>query len=159
FLNDIAHNAVPADERGNALNPDGDATIQDFRHDTQQPGTYDDELLGAHFVTGDGRGNENIALSMVHQIFHAEHNRLRYDIDRRINALLTPQEIAAWHSVHAGSGWNYEERLFQAARFATEMQYQHLAFEEFARTVQPLINPFLGGLTSINGAISAEFAH
>ena len=25
--------------------------------------------------------------------------------------------------------------------------------------MQPLINPFLGGLTSINGAISAEFAH
>jgi hypothetical protein len=32
-------------------------------------------------------------------------------------------------------------------------------FEEFARKVQPLINPFLGGITSINGAISAEFAH
>src|SRR5438093_10576331 len=39
------------------------------------------------------------------------------------------------------------------------MQYQHLVFEEFARTVQPLINPFLGGITSINGVISAEFAH
>ena len=39
------------------------------------------------------------------------------------------------------------------------MQYQHLVFEEFARKMQPLINPFLGGLTSINGAISAEFAH
>src|SRR6185436_12225050 len=34
-----------------------------------------------------------------------------------------------------------------------------LVFEEFARKVQPLINPFLGGITSINGAISAEFAH
>ena len=39
------------------------------------------------------------------------------------------------------------------------MEYQHLVFEEFARKVQPLINPFLGGITSINGAISAEFAH
>ena len=39
------------------------------------------------------------------------------------------------------------------------MQYQHLVFEEFARTIQPLINPFLGGLTSINPAITAEFAH
>ena len=82
---------------------------------------------------------------MVHQIFHSEHNRLAHDIDRRIN---TPIADAAgdrgWHGVHAGSGWNYEERLFQAARFATEMQYQHLVFEEFARTVQPLIDPFLG---------------
>src|SRR5438093_3286935 len=110
-------------------------------------------------VTGDGRGNENIALTMVHQIFHAEHNRLAHDIDRRINALLTPAEIAAWHAVHAPSGWDYGERLFQAARFVTEMEYQHLVFEEFARTVQPLINPFLGGLTSINPAITAEFAH
>ena len=159
FLNDIAHNAVPVGGSGQLLAPDNDTIIQDFRTTPQPPGTYDNELLDAHFVTGDGRGNENIALSMVHQIFHSEHNRLRFDIDRRINSLLTPQEIAAWHGVHAGSGWNYEERLFQAARFATEMQYQHLVFEEFARTVQPLINPFLGGLTSINGAISAEFAH
>ena len=139
--------------------PDADTTICDFRTGTQPAGTYDDELLGAHFITGDGRGNENIALSMVHQIFHAEHNRLAADIDRRINSLLTPAEIAAWHAVDAGSGWDYGERLFQAARFGTEMQYQHLVFEEFARTMQPLINPFLGGLTSINPAISAEFAH
>src|SRR5262249_26889713 len=47
----------------------------------------------------------------------------------------------------------------QAARFGTEMEYQHLVFEEFARTLQPLINPFLGSLTSIDPAIKAEFAH
>ncbi len=32
-------------------------------------------MLNAHFVTGDGRGNENIALTSVHSIFHSEHNR------------------------------------------------------------------------------------
>ena len=37
--------------------------------------TYDDEMLNSHFVTGDGRGNENIALTAVHSIFHNEHNR------------------------------------------------------------------------------------
>jgi hypothetical protein len=110
-------------------------------------------------VTGDGRGNENIALTMIHQIFHAEHNRLVAYIDQQINALLTPAEIAAWHAVDGPSGWDYGERLFQAARFGTEMQYQHLVFEEFARKMQPSINPFLGGITSINPAISAEFAH
>ena len=131
----------------------------------QPPGTYDNELLDAHFITGDGRGNENIALTAVHQLFHAEHNRLAHEMDRLISgapgqpSLLTPAEVAAWHSIDTGSGWDYNERLFQAARFATEMQYQHLVFEEFARKVQPLINPFLGGITSINGAISAEFAH
>ena len=180
FLNDVAHNAVPSPPgTANPLQPDADNVITDFRTGTQPVGTYDNELLDAHMVTGDGRGNENIALTTVHQIFHSEHNRLRYDIDRlvsgslsgtvlatfpdgsacRSTSVLTLDECKAWHAVHAGSGWDYGERLFQAARFATEMQYQHLVFEEFARTIQPLINPFLGGLTSINGAISAEFAH
>ena len=38
---------------------------------------YDNELLDAHFMAGDGRVNENIALTAVHHMFHAEHNRLR----------------------------------------------------------------------------------
>jgi Ca2+-binding RTX toxin-like protein len=159
FLNDIAHNAAP----NPGLVPDADTTTCDFRTvpSCQPPGTYDDELLNAHFVTGDGRGNENIALTMVHNLFHAEHNRLVHDIDRLINTpgVLTTAEVSAWHALHAPSGWDYGERLFQAARFVTEMEYQHLVFEEFARTIQPLINPFLGGITSIDGAISAEFAH
>ena len=57
--------------------------------------------------------------------------------------------------------WN-GERLFQAARFGTEMQYQHLVFEEFARTIQPNVDEFLapfGYDTTINPAIVAEFAH
>ena len=28
-----------------------------------------------HFITGDGRGNENIGLTAVHHVFHSEHNR------------------------------------------------------------------------------------
>jgi hypothetical protein len=54
------------------------------------------------------------------------------------------------------------ERLFQAAKFATEMQYQHLVFEEFARTMQPNVDAFLapnGFDATINPAIVAEFAH
>ncbi len=57
----------------------------------------------------------------------------------------TPAQIAAlvWDG----------ERLFQAAKFGTEMQYQHLVFEEFARKVQPNIDVFLvpdGFDTTIN---------
>ena len=37
---------------------------------------YDNELLDAHFIAGDGRANENIGLTAVHHIFHSEHNRL-----------------------------------------------------------------------------------
>jgi beta-lactam-binding protein with PASTA domain/Ca2+-binding RTX toxin-like protein len=154
FLNDIAHSAEPDP----GLVPDNN-TVPGTSLSTPHPGTYDALLLGRHFVTGDGRGNENIGLTTMHNIFHAEHNRLVADIDKQINALLTPAEIAKWHAVDAGSGWGYGERLFQAARFITEMEYQHIVFEEFARKMQPLINPFLGGITSINPAISAEFAH
>ena len=43
---------------------------------------------------------------------------------------------------------------------ATEMQYQHLVFEEFARKIQPNIDPFVFNSTpDINPAIFAEFAH
>src|SRR4051812_39982246 len=157
FLNDIAHNATPDP----GLIGVRDGVYCDFRSKTctTARGTYDGDVLDAHMVTGDGRGNENIALTMVHQIFHAEHNRLRDQIDQLIPQLLTPAEAAAWKAVDPASGWGYGERLFQAARFVTEMEYQHLVFEEFARKVQPLINPFLGGITSIDGVISAEFAH
>ena len=54
--------------------------------------------------------------------------------------------------------WN-GERILQAARFVTEMQYQHLVFEEFGRKVQPMINLFSGYDTDINAAIMGEFAH
>ena len=43
------------------------------------------------------------------------------------------------------------------------MQYQHLVFEEFARTVQPKIDPFFAPTqvydVDLNPAIVAEFAH
>ena len=158
FLADIAHNAVPSP----GLQPDTDTIPNPIFTPIPAEGgipRYDNELLDRHFITGDARGNENIALTMVHNLFHAEHNRLAHYIDQRLSQVLTADEVAAWHTVHAGSGWGYGERLFQAARFVTEMEYQHLVFEEFARTLQPLINPFLGGITSINGAITAEFAH
>ncbi|TMA16017.1 MAG: hypothetical protein E6J85_19110, partial [Deltaproteobacteria bacterium] len=132
----------------------------DFRDPTctTARGTYDGDVLDAHFITGDGRGNENIALTSVHNIFHAEHNRLRDHIDQLINTpgFLPATEVAKWKGVDPNSGWGYGEHLFQAARFVTEMEYQHLVFEEFARTMQPLVNPFLGGITSIDAAITVH---
>ncbi len=53
-------------------------------------------------------------------------------------------------------------RLFQAAKFGTEMQYQHLVFEDFARKIQPNIDFFVvpdGYHADINASIVAEFAH
>ena len=172
FLIDIAHNAVPVDSQtGAPLTADADLVAGG----PVAAGFYDNELLDAHYIAGDGRVNENIGLTTVHAIFHSEHNRLvQHTKDVAIasndvnflNQWLMPDaqllvlpttaaEIAALH-------WN-GERLFQAARFGTEMQYQHLVFEEFARTIQPNIDPFLGEhqnyQTEIDPAIVAEFAH
>ena len=91
FLTDIAHNADPSpvDDDHNAAtppvapSPDADNTASaDFAH--QAPGTYDDEMLNDHFTCGDGRCNENIALSTIHQVFHHEHDRLVDDVSNTL---------------------------------------------------------------------------
>jgi Ca2+-binding RTX toxin-like protein len=171
FLTDIAHNADPGtvgpcSTTGNAagcLEPDADTTASaDFA--SQPAGTYDDEMLNAHFTCGDGRCNENIALSTIHQIFHHEHDRLVDDIKNVLTTDTSASGVAALAEWQPGTpdvapdGWN-GQRLFQAARFITEMQYQHLVFEEFGRKIQPAIRPFHVYSTDINAAIPAEFAH
>ncbi len=150
---------------------------------TRRP-SYDNELLDAHFVAGDGRANENIGLTAVHHVFHSEHNRL---VDHTKAVVLA--DAAASCSTVAGAAWRTRspsstsgsvddvasvpasagglsiwdgERLFQAAKFGTEMQYQHLVFEEFARKIQPNINVFLvpdGFDVTLDPSIVAEFAH
>ncbi|MFM2078362.1 MAG: hypothetical protein RJA49_2252, partial [Actinomycetota bacterium] len=157
FLNDIAHSAAPT-----AAGPDSDL-VAGHSLDTPAPaGTYDNELLDLHFICGDGRCNENIGLSAIHQIFHSEHDRLIDDIKNTLSTDGTGiTQLAEWKNAAGADGWN-GERLFQAARFVTEMEYQHLVFEEFARKVQPLINPFQAfafNQTDVNPAITAEFAH
>jgi len=157
FLDDISHNANQVNSQtGALLAADDDSVINDG---PLQAGTYDDELLDAHYITGDGRGNENIALTAVHHVFHSEHNRQVEEIKATVLASGDAAFIASWQ-LPDGS-WN-GERIFQAARFATEMQYQHLVFEEFARKMQPQIDAFLPETnydTTINPAIVAEFAH
>ena len=167
FLTDIAHNADPSPQRNPAggppviPTPDTDNTPSaDFAN--QPAGTYDDEMLNAHFACGDGRCNENIALSTIHQVFHSEHDRLVADINNTLTSDTSAfgvAELAKWQDTTTGSGYNYGERLFQAARFVTEMEYQHLVFEEFARKMQPLVRPFHVYSPDINPAVKAEFAH
>lgn len=152
------------------VNLDGVIDNADLVADDGNPLTYDDEMLGAHYITGDGRGNENIALTTVHTVFHSEHNRLvetyketiiaaaaEGDIDFLNEWLIVDvTEIPADTSTLVWDG----ERLFQAGRFVTEMQYQHLVFEEFARGIQPNIDPFVfTNDAQIDPSIIAEFAH
>ena len=177
FLDDVSRNAAPA--AGKIADGDNLTSTVDQR---QGVGTYDDELLDRHYITGDGRGNENIALSAAHHVFHAEHNR---QIDLMKATLLADaqgilaqsgdfaaatdflnewlsvpvNDIAALQAVTAEDlSWN-GARLFQSAKFVTEMQYQHLVFEEFARKVQPFVNLFNDYNDDLDPAILGEFAH
>jgi Ca2+-binding RTX toxin-like protein len=164
FLDDIAHDAAP----GAGLVADADLLVGQSL-DGQAAGTYDNELLDQHFITGDGRGNENIGLTTVHTVFHNEHDRLVEAYKTTILASGDLATINEWldpaHQLTAlpGAGatltWN-GERLFQAGRFVTEMQYQHLVFEEFARKVQPNVDPFVfTNSATLDPSIVAEFAH
>jgi Ca2+-binding RTX toxin-like protein len=158
FLDDIAHAAAPFGETDTDQSTPRGPLLADADSDTgNQPpvGRYDDELLAEHFITGDGRGNENIGLTTVHHVFHTEHNLRVGEIIALINEPGGPLP-SDWQL--ADGSWN-GERLFQAARFVTEMEYQHLVFEEFARKVQPQVNLFAGYDTTIDPAIVAEFAH
>ena len=178
FLNDIAHNATPSapvDHDRNPMTPkvavtadtDSVAGNQIVPNEMGFNLTYDNELLDAHYVVGDGRGNENIGLTAVHHVFHSEHNNR---VDQIKEEILKSNDLAfinQWLHVDvtavptsmAGLVWD-GERLFQAARFSTEMVYQHLVFEEFARLVSPDVDPFLFSNTvDIDPAIMAEFAH
>jgi Ca2+-binding RTX toxin-like protein len=180
FLDDIAHNANPLNSRTGQLKLEDDDSVINGDTDgngvidgaelAAQAGRYDGELLDRHFITGDGRGNENIGLSAVHHIFHQEHNR---QVEQQKMTILSSGNldfINEWlltdipeggpiPTSAAGLNWD-GERLFQAGRFATEMQYQHLVFEEFARKVQPDIDPFVfNNVTEINPAVFAEFAN
>ncbi|MDP9463826.1 MAG: heme peroxidase, partial [Actinomycetota bacterium] len=193
FLIDVAHGAAPGtfDDDQNPATPqialvaDADDTLGGLPNpafDPTQPvgpnnqlllaqpvGTYDNEMLDRHFVTGDGRGNENIALTAMHSIFHSEHNRLVDDYKQTIlesgdvaflNEWLLTDVTAIPTAAAEIAALNWDgERLFQAGRFVTEMQYQHLVFEEFARMVQPQVDPFIfTNSADINPAIVEEFA-
>src|SRR5207344_2315011 len=72
------------------------------------------------------------------------------DPNHQLLTLPTPGDALIWNG----------ERLFQAGRFVTEMQYQHLVFEEFARKIQPNVDAFVfTNSADLDPSIVAEFAH
>ena len=164
FVGDIAHNADPSPRHNPDDSDDPDGGHRHRRRTTRaaaRAGTYDDEMLDTHFCAGDGRVNENIALTTIHQVFHSEHDRLVGDIKNTLtNDGQRRRGVTAFRKagVVDDTGWN-GDRLFQAARFVTEMEYQHLVFEEFARKVQPAVRPFHVYHSDLNPVIPAEFAH
>lgn len=127
FLDDMAHDAFASGQnaKGDLLNP---------------------TVLDGHFIGGDGRANENIALTGIHEVFHSEHNAM---LDQIKVMVAQRPDAASWTN----------EMYFQAAKLVTEMEYQHLVFGEFARKLSPNVNAFGGYDVSLDPAITAEFAH
>ena len=146
FLADIAHTANPYSSAGTLLTPDADAIIGG----TPLAGQYDNELLDAHYIAGDGRVNENVALTSIHQVFHDQHNILVAQVQEMIaqREQLQPGYAAQWTG----------EMIFEAAKLANEMQYQHIVFEFFARRMSPNITAFAQYQPEINPNITAEFS-
>jgi hypothetical protein len=137
-----------ADPAGGTKDPDNNGTIGlgadsflDF---------YDNELLDAHKVAGDGRVNENVALTAIHQAFHGEHNRIVLQIQDLIEQQdqLTPGFVNQWDGA----------RIFEAAKLVNEMQYQHFVFEEYARRLSPNVDEFAQYDVTINPNVSLEFS-
>lgn len=171
FLLDIAHNAAPVAADGVLIQDTDDVAGNAVAVNNRGQNTeYDDELLDAHFIAGDGRANENIGLTAIHHVFHSEHNRVvdhakdvilsSGDVDFINEWLLTPVDAVPTTQAEIDAlNWN-GERIFQVGRFTTEMEYQHLVFEEFARKMQPDVDAFLFEPDpDINPAIFAEFAN
>jgi Ca2+-binding RTX toxin-like protein len=143
FLDDIAHGAAPKYVFLNG--------VWTAQHDVAS--------LNKHFITGDGRGNENIGLTAIHTVFHAEHNRLVNDIMSIVSSSTDADFRAQWHVGGSIANRFNGEYLMQAAIFINQMEYQHLVFEEFARRIQPGIPVFGGYDYTTNSEITAEFAH
>ncbi len=150
FLDDIAHTAAP----GVGITADADTVAGG----SVARGQYDNELLDAHFVAGDGRANENIGLTAIHDVFHAEHNRVLMDLKAMIDGGVDSHGVT--HAARADMAGQWTgEMYFQAAKLITEMEYQHIVFGEFVRKLSPNINAFAAYDATIDPAVTAEFAH
>ncbi len=118
-------------------------------------------LLEAHLVSGDGRLNENIGLTAVHEAFLTEHNRMLTQLKQQYGFTgEQPQGGWTWTDPLTNVTTKITgEELFQQAKLIVEMQYQHLVFDQFVRKLSPNIAAFAAVNPAINASISSEFAN
>jgi Ca2+-binding RTX toxin-like protein len=136
--------------------------------------------VGDHYIAGDGRVNENVGLTTIHHVFHEEHNYQVRNIqdaiieqDARAVALgdsshsiahdwqvvTSTQDAAGNYTYGAGGAIAWDEaRLFDAAKLTVEMEYQHAAVDQYARTITPDIPEFVGYNSGTNATVSMEYA-
>jgi Ca2+-binding RTX toxin-like protein len=137
-----------------------DMGVRDF---TFTPGTRDladPAALNAHYVSGDGRLNENIGLTAVHEVFLTEHNRVLTELKAKYGFTgEQPQGGWTWTDPLTGETAKVTgEDLFQQAKLVLEMEYQHMVFAEFARKLSPNVTAFVPN-QAIDARVSSEFAN
>ena len=134
--------------------------------------------VGDHYIAGDGRVNENFGLTSIHHVFHEEHNyqveNLKswiYQHDASNPGATDPHaQLHSWQ-VDTGTqdaGGNFLNadgsiawdpgKMFEATKLIVEMEYQHAAVDQYARTVTPRIQEFVGYSTGVDSTISLEYA-
>ena len=119
----------------------------------------DSSVLDKHYVGGDGRLNENIGLTQIHEILLNEHNRVITDLKAKYG-FAGEQPVGGWSWTDPLTNVATKitgEELFQEAKLVVEMIYQHMIFQEFNRKLSPNIPAFAPNL-AIDARIDAEFA-
>ncbi|BAU73409.1 peroxidase family protein [Metapseudomonas furukawaii] len=133
------------------------------------------ESVGDHYIAGDGRVNENFGLTAIHHVFHEDHNVQLINLQQEI----LQADVAVRHNwqvgVADGAGGVYtnaagdytladgvtlswdQDKLFQAAKLAVEMEYQHVAIDQYARLITPDLPEFVTYDSGINASISLEY--
>jgi hypothetical protein len=136
------------------------------------------QSVGDHYVAGDGRVNENFGLTSIHHVFHEEHNYQVENLKSWIYAhdANNPGAADAHEQLHNwqintgtkdsfgnflnGDGsiaWD-PNKMFGATKLIVEMEYQHAAVDQYARTVTPRIQEFVGYSTGVDATVSLEYA-
>ncbi len=143
------------------------------------------DSVGDHYIAGDGRANENFGLTAIHQVWHEEHSYQVRNIQNTVEKLdqaqvalgdLSHKTLHDWQVAIPGANggpmmdpagnyvdstgaisWN-QDTLFNAAKLTVEMEYQHVAVDQYARAVSPDIQEFAGYSSGKDAAISLEFS-
>jgi Ca2+-binding RTX toxin-like protein len=139
----------------------------DWRGNPQPSGTdpflangdlKDPSRLNQHAIGGDGRLNENIGLTSMHEIFVSTHNNILKQIKKNFDDI-SDDDYDDDGNNQALSG----EELFNLAKLANENFYQHQVVQEYARRITPNLGAFAGPATAnnnnagFNASILAEF--
>jgi Ca2+-binding RTX toxin-like protein len=143
------------------------------------------QSVADHYIVGDGRGNENFALTAMHHVFHENHNVQLVNLEKMVlsspdvdarhgyqlgvndgsggffrdqagNYTLTDQHLVAVASIDQIS-WD-PDKMFEATKLINEMEYQHVAIDQYARLVTPDLPEFVTYDNDINADISLEYA-